>query len=54
MQESVQQISIQEITQLRNSKIEALYERLMQVTDHYEKNEILRELELLTGVKLMY
>ncbi|MEM1308232.1 MAG: hypothetical protein AAF892_01675 [Cyanobacteria bacterium P01_D01_bin.71] len=54
MQESIQQVSIQQMTQLRNSKIEALYERLIQVADQHEKDEILRELELLTGVKLLY
>jgi|GEM_PF-2398066 len=45
---------IQNNIQIRDRQIEALSERLNQVTSQQEKAKILRELELVTGVKLLH
>lgn len=45
---------IQANCQVREDKIERLYRRLTEATNPQAKNEILKELELLTGVKIFY
>jgi len=45
---------IQKNIQIRDLQIEALSERLTQVTCQQEKAKILRELELVTGVKILH
>lgn len=54
MHKTIQQETAPEGLQIQNLKIEVLYERLKQVTNQQEKNELLQELEMLTGVKLFY
>ena len=38
----------------RDLEIEDLYQRLTEITDIQERNQILQELEIVTGVKLIY
>lgn len=39
---------------MREVKIETLYQRLPEVTNHQEQAELLKELELITGVRIFY
>jgi hypothetical protein len=48
------QENIQQLHQLRESKIESLYERLVKVKSSEEQQRILRELERVVGIRLIY
>lgn len=48
------QESLEKSYQIRESKIESLYERLLEVKDLTQQKQILQELEALIGVRLLY
>ncbi len=45
---------LQAACQMRDVQIEALYKQLTQVADEQARNEILKQIEMVTGVKIFY
>lgn len=48
------QSNIQKLCEVRNSRIESLYERLLQVNNPQTQKQILQEIETVIGLKLIY